>query len=105
LCKRSLTIERRLIVSQVVIPMTTDELTVDWLAHALRSTHGIEVSEMSISSVLPGTADKVLVDVVVADTDSPSDVPRSVCVKAGFTEATRRLVAPGYIAEARFFQD
>jgi hypothetical protein len=81
------------------LPMTTDDLTAEWLSRAL----GTDVESVQTDEIVWGTATKVLIDVHFVDRDA--EIPAALCVKGGFDERLRGLgeANDAYRLEARFF--
>lgn len=87
------------------LPTTIDDLTADWLSAALEyATPGIVVDEVTVDSVIWGTATKVFLSVAYGK--CPEDGPGSkLCVKGGFQEDLRQIAGIGYRLEAAFYRD
>ncbi|GAA4711175.1 phosphotransferase [Pseudonocardia yuanmonensis] len=86
-------------------PTSLSEITPQWLTGILgRTTPGVEVAEVTVDSVVWGTATKVMLKVRYA-ANPPGGPPEALCLKGGFDDALRALGHRGYRAEARFYAD
>jgi hypothetical protein len=90
---------------QPTLPMQLDEVTPEWLVQAMGPATAGSVRDARLIHTLSGTADKLIFALEYDTAPSTEQLPSSVCVKGGFNEATRQLMADGYIAEARFFDE
>lgn len=87
--------------SKKALPMTPEEITLEWLSYAL----DVSIKDFKVSSVNHGTSTKVFVDLVFGD-DVKTDIPSRVCVKGGFNPVIRETVPemwPTYRREAEFY--
>lgn len=80
------------------LPLTIDEVTAPWLSEAL----GVAVIRMDVERIVWGTATKMLLALNYA---GDVDLPVRLCVKGGFLEQLRAVMAAGYRAEALFYRD
>ena len=86
-------------------PTSLSEITPQWLTGILeRVTPEVEVAEVTVDSVVWGTATKVMLKVRYA-ANPPGGPPEALCLKGGFDDAMRALGHRGYRAEARFYAD
>jgi hypothetical protein len=92
-------------VPDVSLPLTVEEATPEWVVAALAPSIGDQLVGARLVEATAGTADKLIFALEYAAEDARGNVPESVCVKAGLNEVTRALVADGYIAESRFFDE
>jgi len=86
------------------LPLEVEQITAAWLGEALSTpARRVEVDEVTITEVVPGTATKVRVEARYGVGDP--GLPTRMCVKGGFDRGLRGFMGPGYQAEARFYRD
>lgn len=93
-----------LIGETVSLPLTVEDVNLDWLNAALgESRTGVSVGSIDDRKVIPGTATKILLRVSYGS-NVEGGPPRDICVKGGFNEALRAFVAYGNVLEANFYR-
>lgn len=81
------------------VPRRTDDLTAAWMSQAL----GADVTDVTITGVIGGTATKVLMKVVYGES---VELPNTLCFKGGMGEHAPFMAQVGiYATEALFFRD
>jgi hypothetical protein len=87
------------------LPLTVAQVSADWLTGALGVRYpGVRVERLATDRIIWGTATKVFVRAGYAPHDRPLPPPR-LCVKGGFREELRSIMARGYQTEALFYRD
>jgi hypothetical protein len=87
------------------LPLNIDQVTAGWLTDALAvRSPGVRVEKLVTDRIIWGTATKVFVRAGYAPQDGPLP-PSRLCVKGGFREELRPIMARGYQAEALFYRD
>lgn len=87
------------------LPLDIEQVTAGWLTDALASRcPGVRVEKLVTDRIIWGTATKVFVRADYAAHDGPLP-PSRLCVKGGFREELRPIMARGYQAEALFYRD
>ena len=88
------------------LPLTIEALNAQWLDSALKQRDAsMQVHELVLERVIPGTTTKVLVRARISD--AVDAVPRWVrlCIKGGFDASLRPLFGSSYVSEARFYAE
>ena len=86
------------------LPLTVDEVNVEWLNHALAEwTQRNPIIAIEDKTTIWGTGTKILMKVTYANGVSPGGPPADLCVKGGFMEELRHLAAINYLTEAYFY--
>jgi hypothetical protein len=81
------------------LPLKVEEITPEWIASVL----DLPVTSANIVKAIHGTASKILYELEYSD-QAPSDAPRRVCVKGGFSAQLRLLgLVTAYRREAEFY--
>jgi len=89
----------------MTLPTKLEDLTADWLTEALsRSEPATTVDEVTVESVIWGTATKVFLEVSYG-TRTEDGPPERLCVKGGFQDELRAVAGLGYQLEAQFYRD
>jgi hypothetical protein len=87
------------------LPLDVDQIDADWLTSALAVRYpGARVRTVRVDRIIWGTATKVFVELDYAAHDGPLP-PSRLCVKGGFREELRPIMARGYQTEALFYRD
>jgi hypothetical protein len=81
------------------VPRSATQITAAWMSDALSA----DVADVAIRETIGGTATKILLDV---DYAGASDLPSSMCLKAGLGDHAPFMAEVGiYATEALFFRD
>jgi hypothetical protein len=85
------------------LPLTTQEVTHEWLTEALASNFaGVEVTSAASVDVMNGTATKIRIAAEYNETGRKAGLPKTFIVKGGFG-AHREMMAYLYQLEMRFY--
>ncbi len=83
----------------VHVPRKPSDVTAAWMSEVLEA----EVAEVAITETIGGTATKILLRI---DYAGPTDLPTTMCLKAGMGEHAPFMAQVGiYATEALFFRD
>ena len=90
---------------RIPLPSDIDGITAVWLQSALALRRpNISIRSITLRQIIQGTGTKILIDIDRAVEDANSDVPRSVCLKGGYSPSSDYLMPRGrYVNEAVFY--
>jgi hypothetical protein len=94
-------------VTDMALPLIVDELTADWLTHALGLQYaGVEVLGMAIEDVMHGASTKFRVRTEYNECGMDAGLPAKLIVKGGFEDhSSIEANAQMYRREMRYYRD
>ncbi len=88
------------------LPLAVEEITREWLEWALQQRNPqVRIMSLTIEEIIWGTATKIRVNAVYEKTPTEQEPPEALCIKGGFSEDLRLVMADMYQKEALFFAE
>lgn len=93
--------------SEYPLPLVVEDLTVEWMTHALgEASGGVVVDRVEVEHVIWGSGTKVMVRNTYSGPSDVGDLPEQLCIKGGFNAELRQIdaFAQGYAREVDFYR-